>query len=162
MNIDKITEDFHKAIADIVSHPSVQAMKNIPQHTDAVSCYEHCIYVSYLSFLLCSKLGFDAVAAARGALLHDFHLKDPANHNMKCLGWLINHPLIALDNANEHFNLTELEQDIISKHMWPLAPIKIPKYKESFVVNIIDTTCAALEYLGIHKKSWKMVVTSFC
>ena len=61
------------------------------------------------------------------------------------------HPEAALCNASKICELTELEQDIILKHMWPLTLRKIPKYKESFVVNAADKVCALAEMLQIYR-----------
>ena len=55
------------------------------------------------------------------------------------------HPQIALHNAQKLFHLTDLEKDIILKHMWPLT-LSIPKYRESFVVTFIDKYCAFKEW----------------
>ncbi len=60
---------------------------------------------------------------------------------------------MALENAKSKFELSEVECDIIEKHMWPLTLFSIPKYNESFVVNMVDTYCAIAEYLGIHEKA---------
>lgn len=54
------------------------------------------------------------------------------------------HPNIALKNANKYFLLNEVEKDIIQKHMWPLT-LKLPKYKEAYVVSFVDKYCAILE-----------------
>lgn len=34
--------------------------------------------------------------------------------------------------------------------MWPLAR-KMPRYKESFVVNLADKACATLEVVGLYR-----------
>ena len=47
--------------------------------------------------------------------------------------------------------LTEVEQDIIVKHMWPLTLRKVPKYRESFVVSSADKICALAEMLQIYR-----------
>ena len=40
--------------------------------------------------------------------------------------------------------ITELEKDIITTHMFPVAP-KIPRYLESWVVNLVDDAVAIAE-----------------
>ena len=61
------------------------------------------------------------------------------------------HPEAALRNASQICVLTEVEQDIIVKHMWPLTLRKVPKYRESFVVSSADKICALAEMLQIYR-----------
>ena len=55
------------------------------------------------------------------------------------------HPKVALDNAVKYFNLNNIEKDIIEKHMWPLTIRKVPKYKESVIVTMVDKYCSTQE-----------------
>lgn len=141
---------FQSCIADLIDTPSVQAMRDVNQHVD-INCFEHCVFVAYVSFLICRRFGWDFHAAARGGLLHDLFLYDwheKGSHQ----GWHgFTHPEAALCNASKICELTELEQDIILKHIWPLTLRKIPKYKESFVVNAADKVCALAEMLQIYR-----------
>lgn len=66
---------FRACIADLIDTPSVQAMRNVSQHVD-INCLEHCVFVAYVSFLICRRMGWDFRAAARGGLLHDLFLYD--------------------------------------------------------------------------------------
>ena len=59
---------------------------------------------------------------------------------------MFKHPKTALKNAQDNFTLNALEKDIIRKHMWPLTP-RFPKYKETFIVNIIDKIIATKEFI---------------
>ncbi|MBS6833741.1 MAG: HD family phosphohydrolase, partial [Clostridiales bacterium] len=61
------------------------------------------------------------------------------------------HPAAALRNASQICALTEVEQDIIVKHMWPLTLRKVPKYRKSFVVSSADKICALAEMLQIYR-----------
>ena len=54
------------------------------------------------------------------------------------------HPRIAVKNAEKITELSELERDIIIKHMWG-ATITPPKYKESYIVTMVDKYCAIRE-----------------
>ena len=54
------------------------------------------------------------------------------------------HPRMACENAKKITELSELECDIIIKHMW-LATVALPKYKESYVVTFVDKYCAVKE-----------------
>ena len=51
-------------------------------------------------------------------------------------------------------DLTEKEQDIILKHMWPVTLI-LPKYKESFIITFVDKYCAIQETLDGLKHNFK-------
>src|SRR5690625_7878174 len=56
------------------------------------------------------------------------------------------HPKIALKNARKITEINDLEKDIILKHMF-LCTIKggFPRYKESFIVTLVDKYCAISE-----------------
>ncbi|MDF2986558.1 MAG: family phosphohydrolase [Eubacterium sp.] len=133
-------KEYEECVADLIQHGMVDSMKNLIQHGNT-NCLEHSLNVSYSSYLICRRLGFDYRSAARGGLLHDFFLYDW--HRGKPYKGLhgFMHPYFALQNANRYFNLNDLEKDIIKKHMWPLT-IKFPRYKETFVVLFVDKFCA--------------------
>ena len=57
----------------------------------------------------------------------------------------MSHPKKALDNALQHFDLTSLEQDIIVAHMFPVAPTRVPKYLESWLVDLVDDVVSVFE-----------------
>ena len=54
------------------------------------------------------------------------------------------HPRIAVRNARKLVNLNKKEEDIILKHMWG-ATIAPPKYKESYIVTMVDKYWAVKE-----------------
>ena len=54
---------------------------------------------------------------------------------------LFSHAQTALKNARKDFELGEIEQDVIQKHMFPLN-LKPPKYKESVLVCVADKISA--------------------
>ncbi|OQB11529.1 MAG: hypothetical protein BWY15_02450 [Firmicutes bacterium ADurb.Bin193] len=140
---------FYNCIHDLIQTPSVHAMSGISQHVN-VNCLEHSIFVSYISFLICRFFGLDYVAASRGGLLHDLFLYDRRQEGSHKGCHLFSHPAAALENASLLFVLTDMEKDIIVKHMWPLTT-KAPKYKESFLVSCADKFCALVEMLFIYK-----------
>ena len=148
--------EFENIIKEIEENPTVQQMKNYVQHFDT-DCYTHCKNVAYYSYLICKKYKLDYISVARAAMLHDLFLynwrKKVSNAEVKGLH-AFTHPKIALINANKLFNLNDKEQDIILKHMWPVT-IKLPKYKESYIVTLVDKFCAMQEtynYLKSKKK----------
>ena len=55
------------------------------------------------------------------------------------------HSIQASENARELTDITVLERDMIEKHMWPITHPK-PKYKETYIITIVDKYCAVLEF----------------
>lgn len=147
MNSYENNEEFISIIKDLITNDKVRQMLKYRQHCD-VSTYKHCLNVSYVSYLMCKKMNLNYIAAARAAMLHDLFLYDwrdkrPFNGFLNMHAF--RHPKIALENAKMICELSELEQDIIIKHMWPVTFFHIPKYKESFIVTIADKYCAIYE-----------------
>lgn len=146
-------DSFTDCISDLISNNSVKSMKRFIQHSD-VSCLEHCVNVSYYSFLVCRFLRLDCCSAARGGLLHDLFLYDwHRNSTEKPRKGMhaFTHPKIALQNAGI-FNLNDIEKDIIKKHMWPLTIIP-PRYPEALVVSFVDKYCAVIETFKLCRES---------
>ena len=104
-------EEFRVYIDDLIQHPNVQMMNQIKQHINGVSCLDHCIFVSYVSFSICKKLKLNAKAAARAGLLHDLYLCDWSQTNIGPWKRLLIHPQIALRNAEIH-GLSDLEKEV--------------------------------------------------
>ena len=52
---------------------------------------------------------------------------------------------MACSEASRLFTLSTREKDIILKHMWPMTPTRLPRYKESMVIVLTDKYCAMLE-----------------
>lgn len=143
-----IHSDFFAAMDTLYDTDEVQGLDKFVQHAD-ISRLQHITSVSYLSFLASRKLGLDEKATAKGAILHDlfyydWHAKDDGSHRLH--GY--RHPGFALKNARILCNntLSEKEEDIIYKHMWPLT-VRLPRYPESFIVSIADKYCATLELI---------------
>lgn len=134
---------FYDCVKDLLHHPVVERMKEMKQHIESVSCYDHCLFVAYLSFNMCRKLNLDYRSAARGALLHDLYLQHWEETDIGRFRRLFVHPYMALENARQ-FDLSAMEEDIISKHMWPLTAA-FPHYKESYVVSAADKIAASIE-----------------
>lgn len=75
--------------------------------------------------------------------MHDFFL----NKELESLGTkrFKLHPEKAYQNSLRYFEINELEKDIILSHMYPITE-KMPKYKESYVVNISDKIISIYEF----------------
>lgn len=126
--------------------------KDNMQH-GSTTVYRHSVSVAYLSFLLAKRLHLkvDYRSLIRGALLHDYFLYDwhEKGENHRLHGFY--HPKRALLNARKHFDLNEIEEDIIIKHMFPLT-LPAPKYKESVIVCVVDKWVSTKETLAGKKK----------
>ncbi len=138
-------EEFISIIKPILKEGNIKQMEQYIQHRSTTTL-EHCIAVSYISFCIAKKwhIKCDYFSLVRGALLHDYFLYDwhEKDDSHKWHGF--NHARKALQNAVEDFDLTEIEKDIISKHMFPLN-IQLPKYRESYIVCMADKICSSYE-----------------
>lgn len=139
----KIMQDEkYRLIADeIIEHPEYLKLKT-QQHHLLCTRFDHCLTVSHYTYHVAKLLKMDVASATRAALLHDFFM-DP--NDTKGVDTLINHPEMALTKANKHFKLNHKEKNAIAAHMFPIGRIK-PKYKESWLVTVIDTFVALYEY----------------
>lgn len=88
-----------------------------------------------------------------GAMLHDFYFYDWRNKHVEGQKKFhaMRHPNIALTNAKSIFELNDLEQDIIKKHMWPMTIVP-PSYLEGFIVTLVDKYCATAEFFKRFRK----------
>ncbi len=132
---------------DIFSSGKLEKEKDFIQHAD-ITCYEHSIAVATLGLKMANLLPIktDKRALVRGALLHDYFLYDwhdaDGTHNLHGF----THGKKAMENAKRDFEISEVEADIIRKHMFPLTLIP-PKYAESLIVCVADKICALKEVL---------------
>lgn len=151
-----LEKEFYDIINDIYKHEEFMKLKRYFHHNSSI--YAHVRDVSYFSYRACKYLKLDYRSAARGALLHDFFLYDwrhhdePDLHRDKYHG--IEHPRIALANAEKYFALNDVEKDIIVKHMWPLTLLP-PRYKESYIVTFADKYLSSKEFIDEFKRSRK-------
>ena len=143
-NIIYNDKEYMNIVKDIISNEMVQNMKLYRQHFN-VSCFDHCLYVSYNLYIICKKHKLDYVSAARAGLVHDLFLYDWRKRQDGRKGLhAYTHPKTAYENAKKIFDLNEIEKDIILKHMWPVT-LGLPKYKESFLITYVDKYFAYAE-----------------
>lgn len=143
--------EFDFIIQDLVSNETVQKMKLYKQHYDT-SCFEHCKNVAYYSYLLCKKYHLDYISVARAGMLHDLFLYDWRLRQDGRKGLhAFTHPKTALTNATKLFTLNKKEKDIILKHMWPVTFFHFPKYKESYIITLVDKYCAIQESINAYR-----------
>lgn len=80
----------------------------------------------------------------RGALLHDYFLYDWHDPDPSHRLHGFRHPFFALARAEEDFELTPRERNIIVRHMFPLVPVP-PTCREAWIVCLADKWCALCE-----------------
>ena len=136
--------EFLQITSEIIKNETFQDLK-LYKHHYIYTRFEHSLSVSYYSYKICKFLHLDYISAARAGLLHDLFLYDCEEKTIRPKNHIKNHPKIALQNAENLFNINEKEKDIISKHMWPIT-IAPPKYLESFIITFIDKYCAFKEW----------------
>lgn len=144
--IQKIYNDneFINIINDILENDTVKQMNNYRQHYDT-TCYNHCLIASYYCYIICKKFNLDYTSCSRATMLHDLFLYDWRKRENGRRGFhAFTHPKVAYINASKLFDLNNKEKDIILKHMWPVT-IVFPRYKESYVLTIVDKYCALME-----------------
>lgn len=139
-------KEFILLVDDILLNQEFRKLKGFFHHTGHI--YDHVIRVSYISYVIAKALRLDYRSAARGGLLHDFFLYDwrerKANDAKKSQHGR-EHPHIALANARDQFEISDLEADIIVKHMFPKTR-QLPRYRESFLVSLGDKIASVYEY----------------
>lgn len=147
-------DEFIQMIDDLLNNDTVKQMKNFRQHYET-SCFDHCLIASYYCYLYGKKFNLDYVSCARAAMLHDLFLYDWRKKQDGRKGLhAFTHPKTAYENASKLFDLNEKEKDIILKHMWPVT-IFFPKYKESYLLTLVDKYCALNE-------SYQEIYNRFC
>lgn len=146
VKVDIDFKEFKEIIKDITENSSVLSLRDHVQHMLG-SRYKHCLEVAYYTYIISKKLGLDYISATRGAMLHDFYFYDWRNKGVEGQKHFhaYRHPRIALNNANENFELNDVEKDIILKHMWPLT-FRLPRFSESYIVTLVDKYCAVKEF----------------
>ncbi|AYW48835.1 hydrolase [Tetragenococcus osmophilus] len=130
-------------IEDLLETEEVQKLGAFVQHRHSTRL-DHSISVSYNSYKLAKRFNGDAKACARAGLLHDLFYYDWRTTKFDEGSHAYVHPRIACKNAEKLTELTDMEKDIIIKHMFG-ATIAPPRYKESYIVTMVDKYCAVQE-----------------
>ena len=68
-------KEYMAEVGHLIDHPKLQKLKDIPHHIHS-NRLEHSIHVSYTSYRISKKMGWDTKSTARGALLHDLFYYD--------------------------------------------------------------------------------------
>ena len=134
-----------REIKYLEEHGRFRETRKYTQH-GTCSVYDHCVKVAEMSMKInhVLKLHANQKKLIRGALLHDYFLydwHDPKNGHSP---HGFTHPATALKNAVRDYQLTDVEQNIIARHMFPLTIIP-PKCREAWIVCMADKICALQE-----------------
>lgn len=135
-------KEYLEHVKDLIHKKELKDLEKITHHK-FTNRYAHSVAVSYTSYRIAKRLGFSEESLrsiARGGLLHDLFFetreeyKDMGSGSHNYL-----HPIFALKNALKLTDINEVEEDIITKHMFLCTTLKVrPKYKESFLVSMVD------------------------
>lgn len=139
---DDINADFLALVQSILDDCEFKKLVLYKQHCKT-NRFMHSLNVSYLSWLVAKKFGWDVRVAARAGLLHDFCLYDFKDKLPKGQFQAFHHPKVAAENSGERFQIPEKERQAILSHMFPLGPL--PKCKEAWIITCTDKVCAVLE-----------------
>ncbi len=133
--------DFDSIVNDITNHPKFYELKHELHH--GISRYEHSLRVARMTYSITKKLHLDYERATRAALLHDFFFDEELKECTQ-METFKKHPLVALKNAKECFDIDCKQADMIETHMFPVCN-RFPKYKESYVMSTCDKLVAVHE-----------------
>lgn len=149
----RIEKELQRYAWDILHSENFNSSKNNMQH-GVISVRDHSIQVARQSVLISDILGIahNRRDLVRGALLHDYFLYDWHHIDRENPHRLhgFHHPARALKNAEQEYELTDRQKEIIIKHMWPLT-IKPPMCREAWVVTAADKYCSLLETMHLQK-----------
>lgn len=153
--------EYMELIEDLLKNKDLMMLEDITHHHHTTRL-THSLFVSYVSYRIASRFNCDKRAVARAGLLHDFFHEgreeivamEKGSHNFV-------HPKIAVENAASITELSELERDIILKHMFLCTRCGLPKYKESFIVTCVDKYCAISEVSKPSREKVKLKINDW-
>lgn len=152
-------KEFDEIAKIIINNKEYQRRKEFKHHGEE-TVYDHCLKVAEIAYKMAKKRNLRIKETVIGALLHDFYY-EPWQDNTEKKKFFKKHGFVhaaeALENSRKEFGdlINPLIGDIISKHMFPLN-IKLPKYKETWVVTTADKI-ASLNVLKQPKKWYRFI-----
>lgn len=136
-------KEYYDIVSDIINNDEFDKIKKIEHH--GITRYEHSLKVSYRSYKIAKALKLNAYETARAGLLHDFFISSNDQTKLnKCIS-TFTHPYKVVKTVSKNFNVSDRELDIIKTHMFPVN-LSIPKYAESWVVNLVDKFIGTYEF----------------
>ena len=125
----ELRQEIRAAAPDILCSKNFRSTRSHVQHGN-MTVNDHSMNVAKYSLAISEKL-HDYVSPHK---LHGFY-----------------HPGRALKNAQQEYQLTPRERDIIKKHMWPLTISAMPMCREAWIVTMADKWCSLMETFHVHK-----------
>ncbi len=135
--------EFLTLVKPLLFHPAVSVLAEYRHHM-SVHRLQHVTSVAYIAYHICKKQGLSVEETCFAALLHDLFYFDEERGVRPAHPWR-RHPAIAWDNARRLYAFTEIGEDIISRHMWPLT-LHLPRTREGRIVSWADKYCAWREF----------------
>jgi uncharacterized protein len=137
---------------DILTHPEFIGMGEGEFYSHKYEIrLKHLMNVAYYTVKLARLLRCDVETTVRAALLHDFYPYQRQKKDTKYREHLRLHPHEALKNAEEYFELSDKEKDIIVHHMWPWVEGRAHCF-EAVPVVLSDNWCAIME--NFYHRAW--------
>lgn len=145
---ERIAREVDRAARQLARTGRLNLTREFIQHGD-VTVYAHVTSVARASLSFAERLdrvgiSVDRASLLRGALLHDYFLYDWHDPDPSHRLHGFRHPFFALARAEEDFELTPRERNIIARHMFPLVPVP-PTCREAWIVCLADKWCALCE-----------------
>ena len=145
---ERIAREVDRAARQLAQAGRLDLTREFIQHGD-VTVYAHVTSVARASLSFAERLdrvgvSVDRASLLRGALLHDYFLYDWHDPDPSHRLHGFRHPFFALARAEEDFELTPRERNIIARHMFPLVPVP-PTCREAWIVCMADKWCALCE-----------------
>lgn len=144
----KNDKQYYNIVRYIMENENFLKIDDIEHH--GTTRLTHSIRVSYYSYKVSKFLRLDYKNTATGGLLHDFFISDENRTKKDRLVSTFVHPKHAVKTADEVFSINKLEKDIIKSHMFPFN-YNVPKYGESWIVNLVDKFVGTYEFLTTAK-----------
>ncbi|MCL2068441.1 MAG: hydrolase [Oscillospiraceae bacterium] len=143
--ISGINDEFYGHVGELLENDKVMRLDSFTHH-HGVTRLRHSLDVAYSSFFISKLLRWDSRSIARAGLLHDLFFYDwrDDDYVKRGRGHAFDHPEVSLQNAREICKLNKIEEDIIRRHMW-LVTLTPPRYKEGYIVTLVDKICAVRE-----------------
>lgn len=136
--------NFDNVVHDILENKKFNKLNKELHH--GITRYEHSMRVASWTYKICEFFHMkDTSEVTRASLLHDFFVNEDLVSTTGP-GKLKEHPEVALENSMKYFDLNPMQQDIIKNHMFPCT-FTIPKYKESWLVSLVDKAVSTYEQL---------------
>ena len=146
--------EYGSIIKDILENKEVMKLKDTKHHDN--NRLRHSLRVSFYSYKIAKKLHMNYKSIARAGVLHDFYfeqINEMDKFRDKFRMYRIEHTRIALRNSEKYFELSKLEKNIILSHMFP-CNLTLPRYKESWVLCIVDKCVSTYEFINLFAKAF--------